>query len=198
MPIFPESKYHSFLKNTSMRNYMPQVIIIEPENFSPFVRNVSSFHLADIRYYFNSMTVCQLLTVQSGMRSQIHLFVTDAPLKFAWEQLCLFGNPISPPQWRHLKMKKKRIFQAVKSKITIPNSQTVTVNSFRQCLEFCLEWSGPRCWSPVNYFRPLRPNSTKPKTAKLARHNLSTQWLKLSPNALMTTYNPKISSRGVT
>lgn len=41
---------------------MPQVTIIEPDNFSPLVINVTSFHLADFLHYFNLLTVWQLLT----------------------------------------------------------------------------------------------------------------------------------------
>lgn len=46
---------------------MPQVIVIEPDNFSPLVINVNSFHLADVPHYLNLITVRQLLTIESGM-----------------------------------------------------------------------------------------------------------------------------------
>lgn len=42
---------------------MPWVIIIEPDNFSPLVINVSPFHLADVLCHLNLITVWQLLTI---------------------------------------------------------------------------------------------------------------------------------------
>jgi len=61
---------------------MPHVTIIEPD-LSPLVINTNSFHLADVLYYLHSVTVWQLLTIKSGLRSQIHLVVTVAQLKSA-------------------------------------------------------------------------------------------------------------------
>lgn len=46
---------------------MPQVIIVEPDNFSPLVINMNPFHLADVLYYLNLVTAWQLLTIKSGM-----------------------------------------------------------------------------------------------------------------------------------
>lgn len=42
---------------------MLQVTITEPDNFSRLVINVNSFHLAEILYCLNLMTVWQLLTI---------------------------------------------------------------------------------------------------------------------------------------
>lgn len=71
-----------------------------------------------------------------------------------------------------------------------PQILTTIVSPFRQRLKFCLEFSGLCGWSPVKYFQSPE---TKPQESYASKTypKHPTAGLKLSPNAVMTTYKYK-------